>query len=605
MATAIHNIFHLELPLPKDDLEGNDDLERDIDALVDGCEEAIEEYIRVIQVLKIKRNYGCAKINRLPDELLERVFRVLLEEGRGSAGCIPITHVCGRWRKIALSSPALWTSVVVDGITHPDVLQTLLSRSQTLPLDVSLSTLTYPWAVHEATAIIIPAMNMLPRTRRLSMTIHRPFYNLFESLSPTTIPLLEHFEVELESTEDELVFPFLASSRPLLRTITTERGNLGLLAFASPNVTVFRFSMSRIDPSARHLLIPALLRMPNLQALSLQRLDDMIRLPHTFIEHAVPEESVVSLPHLRHLHLSGRVVDIIWMLGYLTYPSTTNVDLDFLYEARGLTRDVLDNWGNKLSQVLDTLASNTLREQRSYGSAYGATLARSGEVQHHDFFIWPLPSERGNDEPPLSQDLMSGIPDGHVHLKIEQNALPVGDIHVVRTILVLEYLPLPAIRTLQLLPYRVDKPDTFRWVKVIRPFAELVEHMTGLQGLSVVQWDLKWFSELFTFDPLRYRYTSIGPSPFLQPIVLFSSVKVLAFDGYDLDNMVGREDVSQYRRTLKVPITMKSLKGADALKSILFVWQAKREPLDEVHLFRCSQITPEVLFSLPAVIFVH
>ncbi|TCD71686.1 hypothetical protein EIP91_005452 [Steccherinum ochraceum] len=600
MATAIYNILHLDLPLPREDIEGNDDLERDIDALVDGCQEAIESYTRVIQALKVKRNYGCAKISGLPDEVLERVFRFILEEGRGSAGCIPITHVCGRWRRIALASPALWTSVVVDGITHPAVLRTLFTRSQSLPLDITLSTLKYPWTVQEARSVICSTMSALPRARRLWMIIHRPFYSLFESLSPTPTPLLEHFEACLEPTEHKLTFPFLAPNRPLLHTIMTTSGNLGLLAFASPSITMFRFHISKFDQSARHLLMPALRCMPNLQVLSLQHLDDMVRLPAGFVEDPVGG-SIVSLPHLRQLSLSGRVVDIAWVLGHLTFPSTTNVYLQFFYEGITPSQFLLASLGSRLSQVLDILADSTSREERSYGSEYGAMLSASGEPQYHGFVIWPLRPEPADDKSSLGHHMTSRIPDGHIHLQIEQNAPHGREVYVQRTLHLLGLLPLQAIRTLRLLPYHIERPGTFRWTKVLRPLVGLVQRMTSLEGLSVTQWDLNWFSELIGFDPARYQYQAAEggvPSP---PAILFPSVKVLAFDEINLDDVVDRED----GRTLGMSVPLERLKGTEALKKILSVWQEKRGPLDEVHLFKCSQITHEVLSTLPAVIFVE
>ncbi|EIW84830.1 hypothetical protein CONPUDRAFT_162154 [Coniophora puteana RWD-64-598 SS2] len=88
-------------------------------------------------------------INSLPREILEHIFEERVElahsqDGIGvwpyhrcRSGCIldwiPITHVCSRWRTIALEFQKLWTRIV---LFHPEWTQLMLDRAGVAPLTV-------------------------------------------------------------------------------------------------------------------------------------------------------------------------------------------------------------------------------------------------------------------------------------------------------------------------------------------------------------------------------------------------------------------------------------------------------------------------------------
>lgn len=78
----------------------------------------------------------------LPEELLIEVFkwhRALWERecdvqrGRNAYGWITVTHVCHRWRDVALHAPSLWTRIRA---MHSECVQAFLERSRTMPISV-------------------------------------------------------------------------------------------------------------------------------------------------------------------------------------------------------------------------------------------------------------------------------------------------------------------------------------------------------------------------------------------------------------------------------------------------------------------------------------
>lgn len=82
-------------------------------------------------------------INRLPTELLSRIFDLASEEDNGAI--IHLSHVCSYWRRTALSSPRAWSKIMADLSLRsgdPKIERTLtyLARSGACPVDVQFIT---------------------------------------------------------------------------------------------------------------------------------------------------------------------------------------------------------------------------------------------------------------------------------------------------------------------------------------------------------------------------------------------------------------------------------------------------------------------------------
>ncbi|KDQ62756.1 hypothetical protein JAAARDRAFT_149868, partial [Jaapia argillacea MUCL 33604] len=121
---------------------------------IDEVEVEIRKLRRQISAFEEKRDLTqsrCTKIlsllapiRRLPPEILSKIFAHALHPGfvHPLRNCLPVllTHVCSYWRQIALSTSALWASLVVSPYDDEEIvrmrpiLESFLTRSGTAPL---------------------------------------------------------------------------------------------------------------------------------------------------------------------------------------------------------------------------------------------------------------------------------------------------------------------------------------------------------------------------------------------------------------------------------------------------------------------------------------
>ena len=88
------------------------------------------------RLIVARKDYPAAAINTLPDEIVLAIFQCLVDDVRLADTSHPyqwirVTHVCRRWRAVAISGSTLWSYVNTRGLPF---LGSLLARSKTAPL---------------------------------------------------------------------------------------------------------------------------------------------------------------------------------------------------------------------------------------------------------------------------------------------------------------------------------------------------------------------------------------------------------------------------------------------------------------------------------------
>ncbi|KAI0291264.1 hypothetical protein BC826DRAFT_485188 [Russula brevipes] len=130
-------------------------------------------------------------INRLPPELLAHIFGFL------GAGCfvVPASHVCQRWRNIALSIPALWTVIREDDDVF--AAKCFMERSKNMMLDVSFVIDMRGKGFREFQFVVAPYAS---RIKRLHVEVYGDrvydFYCLLAARD-FEMPALEHFSIRM------------------------------------------------------------------------------------------------------------------------------------------------------------------------------------------------------------------------------------------------------------------------------------------------------------------------------------------------------------------------------------------------------------------------
>ena len=251
-------------------------------------ESLLNGVLRQVHILKS----DLRPINRLPPELLVYIFAFL---GGGSL-VVPASHVCQKWREIALGAPSLWT--VIREEDDECAALCFMHRSRSLPLDIS-----YPIFMPEPDGFAAFRELVAPhaaRIRRLHAHVHGDrvfdFYALLAARD-FSLPALEHFSVRMseygfrDDTCDD-VLPaecFFPESESLARL--TFRAALPLHTQLSSAIRSLTLAERAFDLDA---LLTCLAVAPNLEYLAL-----LNSVPYTF--ECKPREPV-SLLQLKELH---------------------------------------------------------------------------------------------------------------------------------------------------------------------------------------------------------------------------------------------------------------------------------------------------------------
>ncbi|PPQ71218.1 hypothetical protein CVT24_009999 [Panaeolus cyanescens] len=163
-----------------------------------------EENNQEIQNLQIRRNELIIQkepINWLPPEVLTQVFLSFNEQDVQDVCYRPaviVSHVCKRWRAIALASQPLWSRIFLQGFRDPNLLESFLSRSGLSPLEVAYyhdEKTHVQVEVKQLQDFLVELRPSFSRLRSLSVecSVPLPFASIMESFQQhrTRLPRLQ------------------------------------------------------------------------------------------------------------------------------------------------------------------------------------------------------------------------------------------------------------------------------------------------------------------------------------------------------------------------------------------------------------------------------
>jgi len=271
---------------------------------------------RLILSVLTRRN-TLAPISILPAEVLSRIFHFTAFSDRFySTRCwVHVTHVCRRWRQIALDDSTLWTQFT-DSPRNKDWIAERLARSRNAPLVLSLD----GWAVKDTLSLFTPHISHTRELMLFDLSCHP---EIVQEISIQKAPILEYLKFRelgsLPMDNEHIGHLFFKGTLPKLRILELSTvfpwslfpcGQLTeLKVILDEEVSAATSKDSQHDDLNQ--LIGLLVASPSLEDLTLQGC-----LP-TMLGSKSSDGQTIHLPRLSQLCLGGsssRVTNLFKML---------------------------------------------------------------------------------------------------------------------------------------------------------------------------------------------------------------------------------------------------------------------------------------------------
>jgi len=300
-----------------------------------------EENDMVSQVWRLTRSLPqcrivIAPISILPPELLTRIFHFYALEappwsnGVQKLGWIVVTHVCQRWRQVALDDSSLWARIT-GFLPNAKWISEMLVRARNAPLVVDFGVTPVPKILSTFTPHIFRIREL--RLRDLSL-LPRPS---LQEICALEAPVLEHLElgvsVPYPATFHHLGGTTLFGGRaPKLRTLSLSNVSIPWSLIPRGQLTQLKITLSRVIstpstplPSDSSQLLDLLINSPDLEVLVLE-----FCLPAILFQ--ATDGWAIHLPRLSRLHLGGSTSRVAILLKMFQLPSFTTLHLRCISE---------------------------------------------------------------------------------------------------------------------------------------------------------------------------------------------------------------------------------------------------------------------------------
>ncbi|KAJ7623944.1 hypothetical protein DFH06DRAFT_1481783 [Mycena polygramma] len=214
---------------------------------------------------KVQQRLDCYKypVLTLPSEITSEIFVYILPpypdftDLVGPSSPTPLTHICRRWREIALDTPQLWRAISssdsCDAKREPHIFELWLKRSRHCPLSIKLGT-NKDWASNELVDAVIPHR---ARWQYLKVDVEVENLRIFDG----PMPLLRILELLVETGPfaSGAVADVARQEMPMLRTLVLK--NAAALQVTFPWTQLTSLTLYAMRPSE---CAPILIQTQNL-----------------------------------------------------------------------------------------------------------------------------------------------------------------------------------------------------------------------------------------------------------------------------------------------------------------------------------------------------
>lgn len=314
-------------------------------------------------------------ISRLPDDALIEIFQYhipsnLIGVDSWNSTWMSIIHVCRRWRQILLDFGPIWTNIIS---TFPDLAEFMIKNSKELPLSLNLDMTALTHSSAWARRFVKPISSRI-HSLRMSYTSSTAMGRMLDTFRDHHAPILTSLTICCHAIMDyeRLLTPtdFLNLDFPSLTTLF-----LYDCSFVSSPTMPFARNITNLSIRCDKVktIIPLLQHTPSLGKLAIT----IEEKPSSGAAHipfvANPSSAQISLPSLGMLRFQGPPAQYVRLLGHISLPARTIMDLDLsppLEVLDGLTNeynDVLSFDGQAWKAVFSSLESQHTRHQDECG----------------------------------------------------------------------------------------------------------------------------------------------------------------------------------------------------------------------------------------------
>ncbi|KAF8492733.1 hypothetical protein F5888DRAFT_1726917 [Russula emetica] len=310
-------------------------------------DDELESLEKTTRTLKLRRN-ALAPISRLPPETIAIIFsflslpreyvRLLTGDKQNILAWLRVSHVCHRWREIALNQPRFWSHIDFTTLTSAGATE-VLSRSKMAPLELEANLSYVHWGGDRVDAFGKQLSSHVSHISRLNVTADF---------------------ADLQTIIEQLASP--APTLEWLSLIVDDEGHLrmgipsnAIIPHSLFDGTAPRLSRLQLDhcdiswtsPLFRSLRILEIQMLSQLARPSLEEwldaMEQMLQLETLIVNHATPRAPTVSAPFseptriithpsLTQLNLAASASDCTFALAHLILPALIRIRVDVTSE---------------------------------------------------------------------------------------------------------------------------------------------------------------------------------------------------------------------------------------------------------------------------------